>query len=328
MNEKIMNLAVLISGRGSNLKYIIESIESGYLDNVKLEVVIANKEALGLKFAEDFGIPTFVVPRVVNDKKLSAEEHDAKVMEILEKYDIGLICLAGYLQVLQPKFVNQYKWRIMNIHPSILPAFLGTIHAQQEAVDYGSKISGCTVHFVDEGVDTGPIIIQAAVPVKDDDTDETLSKRILEFEHIIYPKVIKMFAEGRLEVEGRKVIVEKRIEVEKVVSYSFEVDKIERTMGKIGVTEEVFNNFLEKTETFVLLVKDITPREAIIIKQEMLAMSGDCAVPKECALNSLVPLSVLVIGNKRQFKKLIKKLKNQPFGLPEVAEKISEIIEQ
>jgi phosphoribosylglycinamide formyltransferase-1 len=204
-----INLAVLISGRGSNLKSIIESIRSRYLDNVALKVVVANKEAPGLKFAQDFGVNTFVVPRIIYGKKITLKEHDSQVMEILEKYNIDLVCLAGYLQVLQSKLISRYRNRVMNIHPALLPAFGGTIHAQRDALEYGAKISGCTVHFADTGIDTGPIIIQAAVPVKEDDTEESLSKRILKFEHKIYPKAIKMFAEGRLKVDGRKVIIKR-----------------------------------------------------------------------------------------------------------------------
>lgn len=325
MKEKT-KLAVLISGRGSNLKAIIDAIKNGYLDNVELKVVIANKEAPGLKYAKDEGIPTYIVPRIVNGKKIAREEHDKKVMKILEKYQVDLICMAGYLQILTPKFIERYRNRIMNIHPSILPAFPGTTRAQKKAVEYGVKISGCTVHFADEGVDTGPIIIQAAVPVKDNDTEETLANRILEFEHIIYPKAIKMFSEGRLRVVGRKVYIKKEIRVRKVISYSFNREKIVKIMNQIGVSSEILNNFLDKIQTFVLLVEDITPREATILKQEMLALGGDCAVPKECVLNGLIPLNVLLIGNKKQLKKLVSKLKNQPFDLPKVGDKIKHII--
>lgn len=208
---KKINLAILISGRDSNLKSIIDAIKTGYLDNVELKVVVANKDAPGLKYAEEFGVPVHVVHRIVDGKKIPVEEHDAKVLAVLEEYDIDIICLAGYLQVLQPKFVRRYKGRIMNIHPSLLPAFGGTIHGQKDAVDYGAKISGCTIHFIDEGVDTGHIIIQAAVPVKNDEDEDSLSKRILEFEHIIYPKAIKMFAEKRLKVKGRKVEIKCQI---------------------------------------------------------------------------------------------------------------------
>ena len=325
---KKINLAVLISGRGSNLKAIIDSIKSGYLDNVELKAVVANKDAPGLEYAEDCGVPTHVVPRMVNGKKISVDEHDDNVLAVLEKYDIDLICLAGYLQVIQPKFVRKYKWKIMNIHPSLLPAFGGTIHGQKDALDYGAKISGCTVHFIDEGVDTGPIIIQAAVPVKEEDDEETLSKRILEFEHIIYPKGIKMFAENRLEIEGRKVKVKYKIEVEPLISYLPESENIVSVMRRIGVSEETFENFLEKMSTAAFLIKDITPREAMIIKQESLALGGDCACPKECILNSLVPVTVLLVGNKKQTKKLIKALEKQAFNLPKVAGELSKNINE
>jgi phosphoribosylglycinamide formyltransferase-1 len=327
MKNKKINLAVLISGRGSNLKAIIDSIKSGYLDNAQLKVVIANKEAPGIKFAEEFGVPTYVVPRVVDGKKISREEHDEKVMKILERYDIDLVCMAGYLQVLTPKFIEKYRNRVMNIHPSLLPAFPGTIHAQREAIEYGVKISGCTVHFADEGIDTGPIIVQATVPVKDDDTEETLANRILEFEHIIYPKAIKMFAEGRLKVIGRKVRVERKIDVEIIATNTLDRNIIEKELRKIGVEERAVENFLDKSEVYAIKIRDITPREALIIKQEMLALGGDCATPKECILNSLVPVDVVVIGNKRQIKKLIMILKNQIFELPIVAEKLMKIIE-
>jgi phosphoribosylglycinamide formyltransferase-1 len=179
MREKI-NLAVLISGRGSNLKAIIDSIKNGYLDKVNLRVVIANKDAPGLNYAKEAGILYHLVHKIVDGEKIPKEEHDKKVLVILEKYDIDLIALAGYDQVLQKEFVKRYEWKIMNIHPSLLPSFGGTLHGQKDALDYGAKISGCTVHFIEEGVDTGPIIIQAAVPVKDDDTSETLADRILE----------------------------------------------------------------------------------------------------------------------------------------------------
>ncbi len=206
------NLAVLISGRGSNLQAIIESIKSGYLDKVDLKVVVANKDAHGLKYAKESGIPYHIFPRIVDGNKIPIEKHDKKIMEILEEYAIDLIVLAGYDQILQKEFVGRYKWKIMNIHPSLLPSFGGTLHGQKDALDYGAKISGCTVHFVEEGVDTGPIIIQAAVPVKDDDSPETLANRILEHEHIIYPKAIKLFSENRLKIIGRQVVVKGRSE--------------------------------------------------------------------------------------------------------------------
>lgn len=240
-----INLAVLISGRGSNLKAIVDSIKSGYLDNVELKVVIANKDAPGLKYAEDFGVPTHVVPRVLDGAKIPVDEHDDKVLSVLKEYNVDLICLAGYLQVLRPKFVKKYKRRIMNIHPFLLPAFGGTIHGQKDARDYRAKISGCTVHFIDERGDTGPLIIQAAVPVKEDDDEESLSKRILEFEHIIYPKAIKLFAENRLEIKGGGVKVKYKTEVKLLVSYLPEREDIIPVIRKNRVPERTFENFLE-----------------------------------------------------------------------------------
>jgi phosphoribosylglycinamide formyltransferase-1 len=325
---KKINLAVLISGRGSNLRAIIESIESGYLDNVNLKVVIANKEAQGLKYADDFGVPTFVIPRIVDGVKIPIDEHDDKVLALLEKFDIDLICLAGYLQVLQSKFVRKYMWRIMNIHPSLLPAFGGTIHGQKDALEYGAKITGCTVHFIDEGVDSGPIIIQAAVPVKEDDDEDSLSRRILEFEHIIYPKAIKMFAENRLEIKGRRVEVKYKIEIESLTSYLAEKDNIIAIMKRIGVSENIYDGLLQKMSSFVISVKDLTPREAMIMKQELLAIGGDCAVPRECILNSLVPVNVLVIGTQKQLTRLSKVLENQAWNLPEIGRKIESLMGQ
>ena len=321
------NLAVLISGRGSNLKAIIDAIKDGYSDNIDLKVVIANKEALGLKYAKEANIPYHIVYRTVDGETISKEEHDKKVMDVLEDYNIDLITLAGYDQVLQERFVKKYKWRIMNIHPSLLPAFSGTLHAQRDALDYGVVVSGCTVHFVEENVDTGPIIIQFPVPVKDIDIEETLSNRILEYEHIIYPKAIKLFSEGKLRLDGRKVIIEKDVRIEEVVANHFERDKIKMIMDVIGVSKEISEKLLEKSESFVFLIHDIAPREAIIIKQEMLVIGGDCAVPSDTILNStLIPISVLVIGNRRQIKKLIKKLKTQTFDLPRIADKIAEFV--
>ena len=314
MRKKI-NLAVLISGRGSNLKAIIEAIKNGYLDNVDLRVVVANRDALGLKYAKEFGCSYQVVPRIVNREKIPEEEHDKKVMEVLENYDIGLIALAGYDQILHKEFVNRYEWKIMNIHPSLLPSFGGTLHGQKDALDYGAKISGCTVHFVGEDVDTGPIIIQAAVPVKDDDTPETLADRILEHEHIIYPKSIKLFSENRLKIVGRKVIVEGKLNTSFISDTAYH-------MKRIGVEENAIKHLLEKCRVYTVLVENITPREAMILKQELLSLGGDCAVPKECILNNLVFVDAILIGNGIQLRLLVKKLKNQVFNLTKLAEKL------
>jgi phosphoribosylglycinamide formyltransferase-1 len=314
-----INLAVIISGRGSNLKAIIEAIKSGYLDKVDLKVVVANKDAPGLKYAEDFGCSYHVVPRIVDGEKIPIEEHDKKVTEVLEKYDINLIALAGYDQIFQKEFVNRYEWKIMNIHPSLLPSFGGTLHGQKDALDYGAKISGCTVHFIEEDVDTGPIIIQAAVPVKDDDTPETLADRILEHEHIIYPKSIKLFSENRLKIVGRKVIVKGELKTSFISDPAYH-------MKRIGVTEDATKYLSEKCKIYGVLIENITPREAMILKQEMLSIGGDCAVPKECILNNLVFIDAILIGNSIQLKLLLKKLKGQAFNLTKLADKLEEIL--
>lgn len=305
-----INLAVLISGRGSNLKAIITSIEKGYL-NANLTVVVANKKAPGLKHAKELGIPYHIVSQEVNGKKIQKEEHDKKVMDVLDGYNIDLIALAGYRRILQKKFVNRYKGIIMNIHPSLLPSFGGTLYSQKDALEYGVKISGCTVHFVTEDVDAGPIIIQAAVPVKDNDTAETLSNRILEHEHIIYPKAIKWFSEGRLKVVGRRVIVEVEIKASIVNNPKYQ-------LKRIGVDTKAINLLADKNGHFVL-VENIMPREAQIIKQEMLGLGGDCAIPKEGILNNLCPIDAIIIGTKKQLNFLTKKLSANAFNLPKLA---------
>jgi len=175
-----------------------------YTKAVVTVVLSDNPDAYGLVRAQNAGIDTCVVkPSDYPDR----DTHNAAMGEILERYSVGLVCLAGYMRVLAPSFVKKFKNRIINIHPAILPSFPG-LHGQEQALNYGVKVSGCTVHFVDEGVDTGPVIIQAVVPVFHDDTDETLSARILEYEHKIYPAAIRLFSEGRLKVESRKVIIE------------------------------------------------------------------------------------------------------------------------
>ncbi len=204
MGGKILKLGVLISGRGSNLQSIIDHIEAGKIP-AKIEVVISDKkEAYGLERAKRHGIEAlFIDPKAYP----SREEFEKAVGDELEKRGVELICLAGFMRILSPYFVNRFKNRIINIHPALLPSFPG-LHGQKQALDYGVKIAGCTVHFVDEGVDSGPIIIQAAVPVYDDDTEDTLSARILRYEHKIYPMAIKLIAEGRVRVEGRRVIID------------------------------------------------------------------------------------------------------------------------
>jgi len=204
----MINLAIIISGRGSNMKAILSSIFRGDIKNVNPTVVISNrKDAIGLEVAKNnFNIPTEIV--LSNGKK--GWDYDKEIVSKLRSYNVlpsnGLICLAGYMKIISTEFVNEYKFRIMNIHPALLPSFRG-LHAQKQALDYGVKVSGCTVHFVDDGVDTGPIILQQAVNVYTTDTEEDISNRILELEHKLYPQAVKLFAENKLKVKGRKVII-------------------------------------------------------------------------------------------------------------------------
>ena len=197
-----LRLGVLVSGRGSNLQAIIDAGEAGAIDATVAIVISDVPDARALELARRHGIEAiFVDPRLY----ATGEAFDTTVVDLLRKHEVELICLAGFMRVLGPHFIGEYRYRIMNIHPALLPAFAG-LHAQRQALRYGAKVSGCTVHFVDEGVDTGPIIIQAAVPVLDEDTEETLSARILTYEHQIYPRAIQLFAEGRLKIRGRRVL--------------------------------------------------------------------------------------------------------------------------
>ena len=204
----MLNLAILISGRGSNMEAILKSIKKKKIP-INPAVVISNKsDAAGLMIAKKLGVNTEVVDSSgYKGKKL---EYDKKLMLILNKYGVtpknGLICLAGFMRIISPQFVGKYKNRILNIHPALLPSFSG-LQAQEQAIKYGAKYSGCTVHFADEEVDTGPIIIQAVVKVKDSDTEQSLSKRILTKEHEIYPQAVKLFAEGKIKVSGRRTII-------------------------------------------------------------------------------------------------------------------------
>jgi phosphoribosylglycinamide formyltransferase-1 len=184
------------------LESIIRSIETDYIKKAQIVVVISdNRDAQGLLRAEKQGIETIVIETKDFSTKQSYEE---KLIETLQKLNIDLIVLAGFMRVLSSYFVKHFKWRIMNIHPALLPAFAG-LQAQRQAVDSGVRFSGCTVHFVTEKVDKGPIIIQAVVPVYVEETEDTLSQRILQYEHKIYPKAIKMYVEGKLEITGNKV---------------------------------------------------------------------------------------------------------------------------
>ncbi len=203
----MINLAILISGRGSNMESILKSVRKNKIP-IKPAVVISNmSDVKGIKIAQKLGVKTEVIES--QGIKGANWDYDKKIVTVLEKYDVtpknGLICLAGFMRILSPEFIRYFKGRIMNIHPAILPSFPG-LHSQRQAVEYGVKYSGCTVHFVDEGVDTGPIIIQAIVRVNDNDTEETLSKRILRKEHQIYPKAIRLFCEGKIKIEGRKTV--------------------------------------------------------------------------------------------------------------------------
>ena len=201
-----MKLAILISGRGSNMNAILTAIKQGQLPQVKPVLVLSSlPEAGGLVIAkEEFGVPT----EVLDNDKLKGWGYDKILMTLLQKYEIyptnGLVCLAGFMRILSPEFVHLFRNRILNIHPSLLPSFPG-LHAQRQAIEYGVKISGCTVHFVDEGLDTGPIIFQKSTPVFSHDTEETLSDRILEDEHLIYPEAVKMITENRVKISGRTV---------------------------------------------------------------------------------------------------------------------------
>lgn len=197
-----LRLGVLVSGRGSNLQAIIDASEAGRIDAVVAVVISDVADAFALERARTHGIEAAFVDSRPFDTK---EAFDAAIIDLLRKREVDLVCLAGFMRLLGPQFVEAFRHRILNIHPALLPAFPG-LHVQRKALTHGVKFSGCTVHFVDEGTDSGPIIIQAVVPVLDDDTDESLSARILTYEHQIYPRAIQLFAEGRLEVLGRRVL--------------------------------------------------------------------------------------------------------------------------
>ena len=204
----MLNLAILISGRGSNMEAILKAIKRKKIP-INPAVVISNKpNAAGLKIARKLGVETEVVES--SEYKGKRAEYDRKVIAVLKKHGVtptnGLVCLAGFMRIISPQFIRKYKNRIMNIHPALLPAFPG-LDVQEKAIKYGAKYSGCTVHFADEGVDTGPIIIQAVVKIKNNDTADTLAKRILVQEHKIYPEAVRLFAKKKIEISGRKTII-------------------------------------------------------------------------------------------------------------------------
>lgn len=201
--KKKVNIGVLVSGSGTNLQSIIDNSEKGLLD-ADIKVVISNNpDSYALERSKKHNIPAVLIEQ---SDFTNREDFDRKMIEILNSYSVELVAMAGFMRILSPAFLKAFPMRVINIHPAILPSFPG-LHGQQQAFDYGVKFSGCSVHFADEGVDTGPIIIQAVVPVYDDDTEESLSERILKEEHKIYSQAIQLYAEGKLEVVGRKVRV-------------------------------------------------------------------------------------------------------------------------
>jgi phosphoribosylglycinamide formyltransferase-1 len=196
-------IGVLLSGRGSNFEALADSVAAGRIPDAEIAIVISNREnALGIEKARARGIPAQVIP----SRGLEREPYDKLVIAALEDKKVDLICLAGYMRLLSPAFVAAYRGRILNIHPSLLPAFPG-LESQRQAIEHGAKFSGCTVHFVDENLDAGPIILQAAVPIRDDDTPETLSERVLKEEHRIYTEAVRIVLEGRYRMEGRRVLL-------------------------------------------------------------------------------------------------------------------------
>jgi phosphoribosylglycinamide formyltransferase-1 len=202
--EKKIKLGVLASGSGSNLQSIIDHIEKGLLDAVITVVISNNPAAFALERAKKHHIPA----RVIKHQDYSnRSDFDQEMVNVLKSHSVELVVMAGFMRVLTPLFLNAFPMKIMNIHPAILPSFPGT-HAQKRAAEYGVRFSGCTVHFADEGVDTGPIIIQAVVPAYVEDTEDTLASRILREEHRIFPQAIQFYAEGKITVTDRKVHIE------------------------------------------------------------------------------------------------------------------------
>ncbi|MBI2527648.1 MAG: phosphoribosylglycinamide formyltransferase [Candidatus Rokubacteria bacterium] len=196
-----LRIGVLASGRGSNLCAILAAVEGGRM-RAQVVVVVSDRAGAGaLGIARTHGVEALFVDPELHPGR---EAYDRALAAALEEREVGLVCLAGFMRILSPGFVRHLQGRLLNIHPALLPAFPG-LHAQRQALAHGVRVSGATVHFVDDGVDTGPIVLQAAVPVRQDDTEETLSDRILAEEHRLYPEAIRLFAEGRLRVEGRRV---------------------------------------------------------------------------------------------------------------------------
>lgn len=195
-------IAVLLSGRGSNFEAIADSVAAGRIPNAEVAVVISNREnAPGIDKARQRGLEAVVIP----SKGRQREDYDREVVALLQAKKIDLVCLAGFMRLLSPYFVDQFRNRILNIHPALLPSFPG-LEAQKQALEWGVKVSGCSVHFVDENLDAGPILVQAVVPVCDNDTEETLSARILREEHRIYTEAINIVLSGQWRLQGRRVL--------------------------------------------------------------------------------------------------------------------------
>ncbi|HEX9929904.1 MAG TPA: phosphoribosylglycinamide formyltransferase [Pyrinomonadaceae bacterium] len=200
-----MKIGILISGRGSNMSALIEAVNTGEIPNSEIAVVVSDKpDAAGLQKAREKGVETIVIER----RNRTRREHDAETIAELEKRAVELICLAGYMRLLSAEFIEAFRNKIVNIHPSLLPSFPG-LEAQRQAFEYGVKFSGCTVHFVDEGLDSGAIIAQEVVAVLDDDTSETLAAKILEQEHRLYVEAIAKIVSGKYQIKGRRVIFDR-----------------------------------------------------------------------------------------------------------------------
>jgi len=196
-------IGVLFSGRGSNFEALAESVAAGRIPNAEIAIALSNREdAPGIEKARARGIEALVI----SSKGLEREAYDKLVIAALQAKQVDLVCLAGYMRLLSPQFVAAYRNRILNIHPSLLPSFPG-LEAQRQALEHGAKFSGCTVHFVDENLDAGPIVLQACVPIEDNDTPETLAERILHEEHRIYAEAVRIVLEGRYRMEGRRVLI-------------------------------------------------------------------------------------------------------------------------
>jgi phosphoribosylglycinamide formyltransferase-1 len=202
----LQKLGILISGRGSNMEAILKTIKNKKIP-IKPAIVISNSSnARGLKIAKKLGVETEII--VSKGFKGNRWDYDKKIITVLQKHGVtpknGIVCLAGFMRIISPQFIRKYKNKILNMHPALLPAFPG-LNAQKQAIEYGAKYSGCTVHFVDDGVDTGPIIIQSIVKINKNDTEETLTKKILRQEHKIYPEAVRLLAEKKIRVYGRRI---------------------------------------------------------------------------------------------------------------------------